>query len=125
MVSSPSTSKNKILKLTKYTIIIIKIKQALNSLPPIPPNNLLRLAYDAAPSHPARLSWLNDSLASLKRARAQIDGGIQQPARRAWPGSMLRSCYVIQEKIPNDRKGTEDKEGKDLSSKMGTDGVIM
>ena len=95
-------------------------KQALNCLPPFPSQTLLRLAHDAAPSHPARLSWLNESFALLKRARAQADEGVvQPPGRRAWPGSMLRSCYIVQEKIPDGKgKGKEKEVEEELSSEM-------
>lgn len=91
----------------------------MNCLQSFPPNNILRLAYDAAPSHPARLSWLNESFTLLKRARAQADGGIAQPpGMRAWPGNMVRSCYVVQEKIP-EGKGKEKEKGEEgLSSEM-------
>lgn len=93
-------------------------KQSLNCLPHFPPQDALRLAHDAAPSYPAKLSWLNESFALLKRALAEADGGfVQPPIRRAWPGSMLRSCYVVQEKIP-DGKGMETEEGL-LSEKGG------
>ena len=99
----------------------------MNCLPSFPSNNILRLAYDAAPSHPARLSWLNESFTLLKRARAQADGGpVQPPRTRPWPGNMLRSCYVVQEKMPEGKgkekeKETEEEEEEEeegLSSEM-------
>lgn len=37
---------------------------------------------------------------------------------RAWPGNMLRSCYVVQEKIPEGKGKEKEKEDEGFSSIM-------
>lgn len=43
---------------------------------------------------------------------------MQQPARRAWPGSLLRSCYVVQEKIPDGKEKEKEEAEAELPSEM-------